>query len=351
MTRKIRIETVASAVLALLFSLGVLMDVGAAEAGGGWRESFCTATAKLQHRACRKEVEDDYYSAKAICQNVGDAEDREECFDEAKQERRDADELCGDQRAARRELCELLGEDRYEPDFDPADYDEDLENLTSPNPWFPLAVGNRKVFESEEETTTIEVTDKTKLIERVTCIVVNDVVSVDGVPLEDTDDWLAQRKDGTIDYCGESVRDFETFEGDDPMEPELVSREGSFKVGRDGDKSGTLFPGAPAVGQAFRQEWSAGNAEDAAVVISTTYGYGSDPELDAFVPQELAELLCPDHDCVVLAEFTPLDPGVVERKYFAPGIGGFLEVKPDEGEISQLVECNFDARCSVLPTP
>jgi hypothetical protein len=42
---------------------------------------------------------------------------------------------------------------------------------------------------------------------------------------------------------------------------------------------------------------------------------------------------------------------VVERKYFAPGIGGFLEVKPDEGEISQLVECNFDARCASLPTP
>ena len=54
--------------------------------------------------------------------------------------------------------------------------------------------------------------------EGVTCIVVNDVVSVDGVPLEDTDDWLAQRKDGTVDYCGESVQDFETFEGDDPME-------------------------------------------------------------------------------------------------------------------------------------
>jgi hypothetical protein len=351
MTTKLRIETAGGALLALLVSLGVLTDVGTAEARMRGRTRFCTATANLQYRACRNEARDDHLTAQAICVNVGNEGDREECFDEALQERRETEGLCGEQRAARRELCEWLGEDRYEPDFDPASYDHDFQNLTNPNPWYPLAIGNRKVFESEDETTTIEVMDKTKLIEGVTCVVVNDVVSVDGVPREDTDDWLAQRKDGTIDYCGESVQDFETFEGDDPMEPELVSREGSFKVGRDGDKPGTLFPGAPGVGQAFRQEWSAGNAEDAAVVISTTYGYGTDPELDAFVPQELAELLCPNHDCVVLAEFTPLDPGVIERKYFAPGIGGFLEVKPDEGEISQLVDCNFDARCSALPMP
>ncbi len=351
MTKKIRIETAASAVLGLLVSLGILTHVETAEARGGRRGGLCTATANLQYKACGKEVRDDYYTARAICMNVDDERDREECFDDGAQERREADELCEDQRAARRELCELLGEDRYEPDFDPANFDDDFGNLTNPNPWFPLAVGNRKVFESEDETTTIEVMDKTKLIEGVTCIVVNDVVSADGVPVEDTDDWLAQRKDGTVDYCGESVQDFEIFAGDDPMEPELISREGSFKVGRDGDKSGTLFPAAPVVGQAFRQEWSAGNAEDAALVLSTTYGYGTDPELDAFVPQELAELLCPDHDCVVLAEFTPIDPGAFERKYFAPGIGGFLEVKPDDGEISQLVECNFDVRCSDLPMP
>ena len=351
MTTKLRSETPTGALFALLVSLCFLTDVGNAEASARQRGQFCTATANLQWSACRSEVRDDSFTAKAICINRDDDQEREECLDDALEERGEADGLCEEQRAARRELCEALGEDRYEPEFGPASYDSDFRNLTHPNPWFPLGIGNRKVFESEDETTTILVLDKTKRIEGVTCIVVNDVVSVGGVPLEDTDDWLAQRKDGAVDYCGESVRDFETFEGDDPMEPELVSREGSFKAGRDGDKPGTLFPASPEVGQVFRQEWSAGNAEDAAMVISTTYGYGTDPELDAFVPRELAELLCPAHDCVVLAEFSPIEPGVIERKYFAPGIGGFLEVNPDEGEISQLVDCNFDVQCAALPTP
>ena len=351
MTTKLRSETAGGGLFALLLSLCVSTGVGNAEASARQRGQFCTATANLQWNACRSEVRDDYFTAKAICTNLGDDQEREECLGEALEEREEADGLCGEQRAARRELCEALGEDRYEPDFDPANYDADFRNLTHPNPWFPLGIGNRKVFESEDETTTIQVLDKTKRIEGVTCIVVNDVVSVGGVPLEDTDDWFAQRKDGNVVYCGESVQDFETFAGDDPMEPELVSCEGSFKAGRDGAKPGTLFPGAPEVGQVFRQEWSAGDAEDAAMVISTSYGYGTDPDLDAFVPRELAELLCSGHDCVVLAELSPIEPGVVERKYFAPGIGGFLEVKPDDGEISQLVECNFDARCASLPTP
>jgi hypothetical protein len=41
----------------------------------------------------------------------------------------------------------------------------------------------------------------------------------------------------------------------------------------------------------------------------------------------------------------------VERKYYAAGIGFFLEVKPDTGEVVQLVGCNYDPRCARLPQP
>jgi hypothetical protein len=78
-----------------------------------------------------------------------------------------------------------------------------------------------------DETITVEVLAKTKLIERVTCIVVHDRVEKDGQPVEDTDDWFAQRKEGTVVYCGESSRNFETFEGDNPAEAELVDVDGS----------------------------------------------------------------------------------------------------------------------------
>ncbi|MGH9461894.1 MAG: hypothetical protein ACRD1X_11790, partial [Vicinamibacteria bacterium] len=69
-----------------------------------------------------------------------------------------------------------------------------------------------------------------------------------------------------------------------------------------------------------------------------------------FVPQALADLLCAN-DCVVTAEFTPIEPGVLQRKYYAQGIGLFLEVDPESGEINQLVDCNFDTRCAMLPAP
>ena len=49
-------------------------------------------------------------------------------------------------------------------------------------------------------------------------------------------------------------------------------------------------------------------------MLSTTYGFGSDPELDELVPQALAELLCAAGDCVVTGEFTPLEPDVVRAQ-------------------------------------
>lgn len=84
-----------------------------------------------------------------------------------------------------------------------------------------------------------------------------------------------------IFYCGEEVKDYETFEGDEPQIPELVAIDGPFKAGRDGALPGTQFLAAPSVGAVYRQEWSPNNAEDAARVLSTSYGFGSDPELDA----------------------------------------------------------------------
>ena len=312
--------------------------------------NYCSATAALQFVACKSEIRDDYLVGKAICLNVSDAAERGECFDEAWATFREERALCQDQRAARFDLCDAIGEERYDPDFDPATFDADFTQLTNPNPYRPLAIGNVWEYASEDETTVIEVLDETKLIDGVTCIVVNDAVSEDGDLIENTDDWFAQHVDGSVYYCGEIVNDFETFDGDTPADPELVSIEGSFKAGRDGDKAGILFPGSPIVGQTYRQEWSASNAEDAATVLSTSYSFGNDPELDESAPQELVELLC-HGDCVVTAEFTPMEPGVLEHKYFAPGIGLFLEVKPEDGEVAQLVGCNFDSRCDLLPEP
>lgn len=242
-------------------------------------------------------------------------------------------------------VCEALDEDRYDPDLDPADFELEFTGI---NPYFPLVPGNEWVYEGEDEVVTVRVLDETKLINGVTCVVVNDLVTEDGLALEDTDDWYGQHSDGTVYYFGELSRNYEVFEGDDPEVAELVDLDGSFKAGIDGAKAGVLMLGSPAEGAIYRQEWALAEAEDIAAVVKTGYGYGSDAVLDAMIPEDLAEALC-DDDCVVTNNYTPLEPGVEEIKFYAPGIGFFYEIKPEDGESVQIVSCNSGPRCDDIP--
>jgi hypothetical protein len=241
------------------------------------RSGACSRTAKVQHAACKAEVKDDDFSARAICLNTGDKADEKQCLGEAAATRKEERSHCKEQLAARLDLCDAIGEGPYDPDFDPEQF-EDPRSPALLNSHLPLAVGNTRTHEGGEETVVVEVLDETKHIEGVDCLVVRDRVFEDGELVEDTDDWFALAKNGDVWYCGEEAKDFELFEGDDPEVPELVSIDGSFKAGRDGDKPGTLILAAPKVGDTYRQEWSVGNAEDAAEVLSTTYGYGNDKE-------------------------------------------------------------------------
>ena len=335
-----------------LAAIGCLAAIALPHAAWGGSDSHtCTAVASAQLEACRSEVKASYATAKASCLNLGDDAARSACFDEAKTARDEDGDECKEQRSARRDLCDELGGGRYDPSFDPADFDTDFASPPHPNPYFPLQIGDTWEYAGGGEEIAIEVLAETKSIEGVTCVVVRDFVEVEGAVVEDTDDWFGQRKDGTVDYCGEISQSFELFPGDAPLLPELVSLEGSWKTGREGARPGTLFPGSPTVGQVYRQEFAPGTAEDAAQVLSTTYGFGSDPELDELVPQALADLLCAADDCVVTKEFSPLSPDSFERTYSAAGVGLFLEVAPEDAEIVQLVDCNVDARCDSLPTP
>ncbi len=312
-------------------------------------ENQCKKIAGIQQEACRSELKADFFSASANCANLGDKAERTECREDAASEAAETRMLCRDQKQARRELCEDLREDRYAPDFDPAGFETDYRNPAVTNPYFPLEVGQRWSYSAPDEEISVEVLDETKQIEGVTCVVVRDLVRVDGVPLEDTDDWFAQRADGTVFYCGEISQNFELFAGDDPLEAELVDVEGSWKAGRDGALPGTAFLGSPRLGAIYRQELARGDAEDAAEVVSTTYAFGRDAELDRFVPAELANLLCSNADCIVTREFTPISPDSFERKYYARGIGFFLGVNPQSGEAARLTDCSFAPVCDELP--
>jgi len=309
---------------------------------------FCTATAEAVSRACSNATLDDYWVGVGICINESDGGDRTECFADLKDSHDEATAECAAQHQARVDLCKTLGEDRYDPELEPRDFDSDFRNLTNPNPYFPLTIGNRWVYRSATERNTVQVTSATKLIDDIRCIVVRDEVFEDGVLIEGTNDWFAQAKNGTVWYCGEETAEFETFDGDRPERPELVNIDGSFKADRDGDKPGIIFQANPRPGQTYIEEASLANAEDSTQVIVVDYSYGKYPNLDKLVPAALARLMCANN-CVVTRNSSSLEPGSFERKYYAPGIGVFLETVPQTGEVDRLVKCNFDPRCSQLP--
>ena len=94
--------------------------------------------------------------------------------------------------------------------IDPADFTTDIDN-----PYWPMQPGNEWVY-SETDTTgakervVVTVTNKTKKVANgVTARVITDVVTENGKPVEITDDWYAQDKDGNVWYLGEAVRNFE----------------------------------------------------------------------------------------------------------------------------------------------
>ena len=337
----------------------VLMAVvvlGATPARAEWRRPApaddlraCSETAETLFTACGFQTQDDFYVAHAVCLNTSAAAERLQCEQNAESARVDATALCQGQKETRLLACASLGEGRYDPQIEPVMFDTRYTRPSVTNPYFPLTIGHRWKYSGGTQTNTVEATSETKLIDGVTCIVLRDLVYDRGVLKEATDDWYAQAKDGDVWYFGEEVQDYEVFKGDSPMRPELVSIDGSFKAGREGDKPGVIFRASPRAGETYVEEASLGNAEDVTDVLSTTYAYGKDPELDRYVPRRLAELFCSAGDCVVTRNYSLLEPGIFDRKFYARGIGVFLEVDLNAGAADSLVGCNFDSRCARLP--
>jgi hypothetical protein len=164
---------------------------------------YCSATAQALHQACGHQTQDDYLVAVAICINESDAQDRAECFEEARATRTEDTALCRDQLAERRDACGELGEERYDPEFEAFRFDRDFANLTNPNPYFPLGIGNRWEFRSQDQSTVVEVLNRTKLIDDVRCIVVRDVVHEEGSCTRPPTTGTHRPRTATCGYCGE----------------------------------------------------------------------------------------------------------------------------------------------------
>ena len=326
-----------SAILVAATGAAGLLAIDAAAPAFAESKRYCSQTAHVLFQGCRHDSRDDYSIEKAICINITGRDERRDCLSDALHTLRESRRECGAVRKARLQLCNNIGQDRYDPSFggefaarfvDPTSIGTEI----APNPWFPLVEGNEwvysKVFEDDEgdlvtETITVQVTEKTKLIQGVTCVVVKDLVEEDGSLIEDTDDWYAQDVEGNVWYCGEIALNFESFEGDVPEDPEVTDIDGSWKAGRDGAKAGILFPANPEVGAVIRQEVAWSEAEDVIEVVSVT-GTESAPSASC------------SNNCLVTEDFTPLEPGAIEQKFYAPGVGLILEVDA-EGDRLELI--------------
>ena len=100
---------------------------------------------------------------------------------------------------------------------------------------------------------------ETREIEGITATVVRDTVYVDGELVEDTYDWFAQDEDGNVWYLGEDTHEYE--------DGEAVNADGRVGVrqGRRPPRHRDARP--PEVGDAYRQEFYEGEAEDMAEVL------------------------------------------------------------------------------------
>lgn len=299
-------------------------------------------------KSCSAEVREELWEAIGNCANEPDPVERADCIADA-QDLSEAVEECELVFEARNALCNAIGQGAYDPDFESEDFDSDFTALSNPNPYWPLGIGHTWEYATDEESISLEVLDETKLIDGVTCIVLRDVASEEGVVVESTDDWYAQAIDGAVHYCGEIAQNFESFPGDDPEKPELVDVGGSWKADRDDAEPGIIMQAVPAPGAPYRQEFAFGEAEDVGQVLSSSYSFGNGEGLDAFVPKALADHFCADGDCVVTLDTTPLEPDARERKYFAAGVGLFLEVDLTGESFVPIVACSFHALCDSIP--
>jgi hypothetical protein len=202
------------------------------------------------------------------------------------------------------------GSDRVR--LDPADFTAEITHR-----FWPMKPGDRWVYEETDGDGTVthdEVTvlDRTERIDGIETRVVHDLATQDGVTVEDTTDWYAQDASGNLWYVGEKTASYENGS--------VSSTAGSWRAGTAGAQAGIVLPAVPRTGMAYRQEFLAGQAEDRALVLSTA--------------EQVQTPSGTYRGALLTRDTTPLEPDLVELKWYAAGVGPVLTLTPS-GEVSR----------------
>jgi hypothetical protein len=174
------------------------------------------------------------------------------------------------------------------------------------NAWFPLRPGSvyryRGVKDGEPSREVMTVTHRTKTVDGAPCIVVSDRLYIRGRLEERTEDWYTQDDRGNVWYFGEQTAELDEH-GD------VKTTEGSWEAGKDGARPGIFMFAEPRVGRSARQEYLKGEAEDHFQVLG---------RVATQVPYGIFTTL-------LTKEWTPLEPGVLDHKFYARDIGTVAE--------------------------
>ena len=202
----------------------------------------------------------------------------------------------------------------YSPTINPADFVEGIDN-----PYLPMIPGTSMVIEgiSDEGRERIEIviTGEKRLVMGVVCTVVRDTAYVAGEMVEDTYDWFAQDRFGNVWYFGEDSGEYKNNV--------RINSHGSWEAGVRGALPGIVMPARFVPGEEFRQEYWKGEAEDMVKIVST------DEELEVTYGSYSKVLKT--------LEWNPLEPGSMEYKYYAKGVGLIKETSRDGSEYAELI--------------
>ena len=176
------------------------------------------------------------------------------------------------------------------------------------NPWYPLLPGSvyvyRGVKDGKPSREVMTVTHRTRTINGAPCVVVSDLLYLRGRLEERTTDYYTQDSQGRVWYFGEKTAELD-------RQGHVKNTSGSWLAGVNGAKPGIFMFAHPRPGQSARQEYYKGQAEDHFMVLSLRTHVRV-----AYISTSRA---------LLTKEWTPLEPGVIDHKYYVRGIGTVLE--------------------------
>lgn len=214
-----------------------------------------------------------------------------------------------------------------EIEFDADDFPAKPGINTIDNQYWPLISGTSFVYAAETEdgceVNEVTVTSSIKVnfdepYDTIAALEVEDLEWLsegcddEYVLMEKTTDRYAQDDDGNIWYMGE-----DTLAYDD--EENCLTDEGGWEPGVDDAEAGIVMLDNPKKGRAYQQEYLEDEAEDMGKVLNLNVTV----ELESFGPFT---------DCLKTKEWTPLERGHVEHKFYCPVGGGLMLINELHGK-------------------